>query len=517
MKKIKLESKSSAIKRDYGYNKIKPEGLKIKKSKNSGKSESTRPKSKLRSLAIFISVLLIIFVGVFGYWRWNRHIGNTLTGGGGARADACTNILNPSCWTEAFKPKLDQIDGKTNVLVIGLDTRDSGSGSGLLNSDTIMLATVDHATNQTRLISFPRDLYAPYGCNPESLPYRTKINAVYAYGQLNCSYKDGKQSLKHTIEAITGEKIQYTVTVRLDGVKDAIDALGGVEVNVPKDHTDVYPFTELSAERQASCVRSRTLPAYCVYTFKQGPQVMDGETALIYSRMRYLSSDFDRARRQQEVVSAIKDDILNDDRSTAEKAKNLFEMYRSLSGKIEADLSLEMVLAGLDLAGKTDKDPIRVILDPSFGGGGYIVNGEGSNFNFSDYTFASIQSQLAFINENYQLYKESPNIYAVNQTGVNWTNDNPILKYRERKYWFVQVTTETRAVEPGKEGITLVDFSDGEFEETISLIRKEYEGTPIEVVKISSEDTAPSYTKSRFGEDIALYIHGYNPSNNLNQ
>lgn len=501
MKKIKIASQNpERPKIGQDANKQLPS---LAKQKPAVPGKKPGRKRKFAILVIVISLVLAAAAS-FLYWRWDKQLKNSATSGGGKVANSCTNILDPKCWTQAFKPQLDQVNGKTNVLIVGVDTRESGSGSGLMNTDTIILVTLDHQSKKTRMISFPRDLYAPYGCKPENLPYKTKINAIYAYGKFNCPEKDGMKTLTATVEKVTGEKVQYTGLIRLEGVVEAVDAIGGITLDVPETFVDAYPYIELSPRLQKTCVRSRSLPAYCEFKFSKGPQQMDGETALIYSRMRQYSSDFVRADRQQQVISAIKDKILSDETSTADKAKNLFNIYQKMGKKVEVDLNLEMILAGLALANDVDTNPIKVVLDPKFGGGGLIVNGEGSNYNFKDYTFKQVQSKLAFINANADIYREEPKIYAVNQTATAWTKENPIIQYKNEGKWFVEIVTDTKAKQADKTGIVIVDFSEGGKANTVKDLEQRFADYNV-VTKKASEDT--TYVKSRIGEDVAVYIY----------
>ncbi|MFW5703079.1 MAG: LCP family protein, partial [Candidatus Dojkabacteria bacterium] len=501
MKKIDL-SKPKKLEAPEPVKRLEAPEVGKNRSEQNSKKRINLPKSwKKKVLFLFLIVLIGAGAG-FAYVRWERQLTNSITAGGGTRADACTNLLDPNCWTEAFSPQLNQVDGKTNALIVGIDTRESGSGAGLMNTDTIILATVYHDTGKTRLISFPRDLYAPYGCSEENLPFRQKINAIYAYGQLYCDYEDGLRTLSYTIEEITGEEIQYTSLIKLEGVARAIDELGGITVDVEETFVDVFPYADLPEEYQQQCIRSRTLRAYCEFKFEEGPNELNGEEALIYSRMRYYSSDFVRARRQQQVIEAVKEKILSDETSTREKAENLLSIYNGINDYVEVDLNLEMILASLNLLGEVDTDPIKVVLDPNFGGGGMIVNGAGSNFNFSDYKFANIQRELEEINENSGLFKEEQKIYSVNRTGRAWTSDNPIIELRDDNLWYIELITDTKPADPSLTGVKIIDFSEKGSPETVSELEKRFSGfSGVEV--ISNEQAlaqGSTYERSQYDE-----------------
>jgi anionic cell wall polymer biosynthesis LytR-Cps2A-Psr (LCP) family protein len=501
MKKIKLDNKNE-VKRNLPKPK-KPTSRNFNKEiKPKDKSKGRKKKKWL--ILIPIILLIVAIAGGILYWRWDIQINNSATSGGGTSAAACTNILDPQCWTEAFRPQLDQYDGKTNALIVGVDTRESGSGAGLRNTDTILLATYYHETGESRLLSFPRDLYAPYGCSEENLPFRSKINAIYNYGETYCDSEDGMKTLGYTISEITGEEIQYTAIIRLEGVIDAVDELGGITIDVPEDYTDVYPYIELPPEEQAECVRARTSPGpgYCVYNFPAGETKMDGQTALIYARMRYWTNDFDRARRQQQVITAIKDKIVGENVPLSEKARNLLSLSSDLDSKVQVNkLDLDTILAGLDIARQLDNEPLKVVIDPEFGGGGFIFAAN-NNYNFSDYTFTNIQNELQFINENADLYRDRAKIYAVNHTGVAWTGDNPVIELRNGDYWFMEIITDTKSIQPDKSGVEIIDYTNGEMQSTVDELEERFAEYNVTVIDASEADLE----KSSYGEDIGINI-----------
>lgn len=346
----------------------------------------------LNNLSTFQYILLVIVIAtitIFSFDQISRYINNNSSGDtyaeGLGNSNSCKNPLDPNCWGNGLFPELKQKDDLTNALLIGLDTRDNDSG--LLNTDTILLASYDHKTGKTMLISFPRDLYVPYKVNGNG-PYNTKINSIYAIG-VN-SGQDGMELLKSNIEDWFDIEIQYTAKVYFETVIQIVDSMGGIDIELSQDYTDIYPFIELSPEYQASCKAPDNYPDYCLFTFYEGINHLSGEEALIYSRMRQYSSDFDRARRQQQVLDAIKEKGISDEGSIVDKAQFGWGIYQTLQDEnsINSNIEYKDLLAGLFLLDKADLDPIKIVLDPSFAGGGLLtetsipltedVGGEGS-------------------------------------------------------------------------------------------------------------------------------------------
>ncbi|MFA6398224.1 MAG: LCP family protein [Patescibacteria group bacterium] len=174
--------------------------------------------------------------------------------------------------------------GRVNILLMGIP----GEGNDGPNlTDTLMVASL--ATNtegQSFLFSLPRDLYVKvpnYG--------NTKINAVYEIGNGQTAGSGGKLTSQVTGE-ILGLDIPYYCKLDFSGFEKFIDELGGITVTVDKNlYDDKYPAAN---------------KGYQVVDIKAGTYTMDGATALKYARSRQTTSDFDRARRQQIVMMAVK-------------------------------------------------------------------------------------------------------------------------------------------------------------------------------------------------------------------
>src|SRR5690606_38935153 len=118
------------------------------------------------------------------------------------------------------------------------------------------------------------------------------------------------------VKEVTGLETQYYAMVDLQGFRQAIDAVGGVVVNVENSFTDYcYPADETSTNSTLRrCGDAGMYPAETL-TFTKGPQTMDGATALKYARSRKAAGveggDYSRARRQQRVISALRDKLMS--------------------------------------------------------------------------------------------------------------------------------------------------------------------------------------------------------------
>lgn len=194
-----------------------------------------------------------------------------------------------------------------NILLVGMDQRDLGYVG---RTDTIMVLALDQANGRAALISIPRDVYLPI----PGVGY-SRINTAYGYGEER-QPGGGLALLESTIEKNFGIPIHNFVRVDIEGFEDIVDALGGVDVTVDCDLYD------------------EKFPGYFgVYTLTAGDYHMDGRQALYYARSRKSTSDFDRARRQQRVLLAIRKRALESDLLPRVPA-----LYTALRDTVDTDL-----------------------------------------------------------------------------------------------------------------------------------------------------------------------------------
>lgn len=173
-------------------------------------------------------------------------------------------------------------------VALGVDQRNDQE---IPRTDTIMLGRVDLRTPKVNLVSIPRDLLVDipgYG--------KDRINSAYVYGELYKEPGGGIGLLQRTIEKNFGLQIDHFGLVDFQCFRTAVDAVGGVTVNVPRLIVDTHYPTEDYGMK--------------VVRFEPGMQKMDGERALEYARTRYADSDFQRMQRQQLIIAAMREQLL---------------------------------------------------------------------------------------------------------------------------------------------------------------------------------------------------------------
>jgi LCP family protein required for cell wall assembly len=185
--------------------------------------------------------------------------------------------------------------GHTNFLLLGTGDK---SHEGVDLTDTIMIASIDvKGTKAVSLLSLPRDLYlldtknmGKGRINELYLGYKQRLKREEHLVDTSAS-QQALRELSNEIGRLLHIEIHRTVKVDFIGFVQAVDALGGVDINVPYDLVDPeYPGPNYTYE---------------TFALNAGMQHMDGETALKYARSRHSTSDFSRSGRQQQLISAL--------------------------------------------------------------------------------------------------------------------------------------------------------------------------------------------------------------------
>ncbi|MBD3270478.1 hypothetical protein GF376_03045 [Candidatus Peregrinibacteria bacterium] len=246
--------------------------------------------------------------------------------------------------------KTDQ-NNRTNFLLIG---HGGAQHDGANLTDTIIIANLNYQNNEVKMLSLPRDLYIE-----DKQTGGQRINKIYDTYLNRYDKQTAQEKLKNTINELTGIEIQYIIMVDFNGFVKIIDALGGIEVNVEEAIYD--PYYPLDGTIR-----------YQTFQLPAGRQTLDGETALKYARSRKTTSDFDRAKRQQQILAAAKEKALSMELLTdVGRIKNL---YNSLSDSFESDLTVAEIIE----LGRVGKDINRnnihtqVISDDFTNCGGFL-------------------------------------------------------------------------------------------------------------------------------------------------
>jgi LCP family protein required for cell wall assembly len=179
-------------------------------------------------------------------------------------------------------------------MLLGIDRR--GGTGWAYRTDTIMVVTLDPSSRAAGILSIPRDLQLEIPGHGQD-----RINTANVYGSLGDDPDGGPALLESTVESNFGIPIDGYLMVDFGAFKRIVDVLGGIEVDVPQVlHDTRYPDPKPGDPY-----------AYTTIHFEPGLQHMDGDQALVYARSRMSTSDFDRAKRQQQVLLAIRKQALS--------------------------------------------------------------------------------------------------------------------------------------------------------------------------------------------------------------
>jgi len=320
------------------------------------------PKKKMKPwkkrLLITLGVLFLIGCSVFGYfaYRANRSI-NNITGENQSIFDTAKSLLSG-----AANKQLKSDNGRTNIVLLGM--RGENDPNGGLLADSIMILSMQQASKKVAMISIPRDLRVEV---PGTKGYN-KLNAAHAIG-FRQKPPQGLQYTMQVLETITGMPMHYGVSVDFIAFKGIIDALGGVTINAASDFYD---------------------PNYDGgIRVKKGLNELDSDRALKYVQARLTSNDFDRSRRQREVMTAIKDKA--DKNGSLRNPIFMLNLLENFGTNVRTTMTVEELRIAADTIGTLDmNNMIQKGYDTSADGPftsqtlpsiGYVIIPRSGNFN----------------------------------------------------------------------------------------------------------------------------------------
>ena len=210
--------------------------------------------------------------------------------------------------------KVDQIDSDIiNILVLGTDSRNVVTDRG--RSDTMIVVSYNKKLGEIKMVSFLRDMLVPI----EGYDWN-RINTAYFF--------DGVGLSINTVNQLFGLDIQYFVVVDLNGARDFIDYIGGVEIALSESEAKVIGVT-----------------------YSKEPILLDGATALLHMRNRSSDSDFGRTERQREVIVAVFKKILSE-----KSLPEILDITKYAMGMVKTNISATTLTSlATSIVGNADK------------------------------------------------------------------------------------------------------------------------------------------------------------------
>ena len=249
----------------------------MKKQKNLTRSQLSTRKKKKEKVMLFILIPLFTFVlGIAIY---------------GAKLLAVAQHTAHSSFEEIDRVETVTVQAAkepTGILIMGVDNSDSDDRNlGSIRADSLIYMALNPDKKDIQMVSIPRDTYTPI----------LKNGTILAYNRINAAYAMGKEKVTiESVEHLLDVPVHYYATVDFDAFMDIIDALGGVQVDVP------ITFSENNAPGRKGGIH-----------LTKGLQKLNGEEALALARTRKIDNDVKRGERQQLIIKSVMEQALKVD------------------------------------------------------------------------------------------------------------------------------------------------------------------------------------------------------------
>ena len=418
---------------------VDPAGL----DKPAAKVKKPRRTGRMIKRTALVMVALVLLGG--GFLSVKAYMKSRKILAGGGRAAALEENVDPT--------KLNgEGDGRVNILMLGK----GGVGHEAPDlTDTILIASIDPVQKEAALVSIPRDTYVKTASSGSM-----KINAVYATAkkkitsgkkiddQAKKAEEAGFSAIEDEVEEILGIPMHYRAMVDFTGFQQAIDAVGGIDINVTADNT-VYEVMRINGKNYTLNV-------------KAGQQHFDGFRALAYSRSRQTSSrgDFDRAERQRLVLVALKNKAFS--LGTLSNPLKINELLDAFGDHVQTNFAQKELLRIYDIGKEIDASKIQSIglADPpnnflttsNINGQSVVIPRAGIN------DYKAIQSFIRNTLRDGFLREEDASIAVYNGTS---TTGLAARTAEDLKSYGYKITTVADAPTKGITKTIIVDLRDG--------------------------------------------------------
>ena len=303
------------------------------------KPKLPKPSTKRMRVILLIGMATMSCLAAAGaFWLASRIVGSSAI-------QAFQDIIDPEAQGESgdlFMPQENLVElspwdgvGQVNMLVMGLDYRDWSAGEGPSRTDTMIVLTMDPLNKTAGMLSIPRDLWVPIPGFESG-----RINTAYFLGEANNLPGGGPALAVATVEQLLGVPIHYYAQIDFFTFEKFIDEIGGIVIYV-KEPITLWPIGKPKVTLQPDAYR------------------VGGDLALAYARTRYTEKgDFDRSQRQQEVILAIRRQIVRYDMvpTLISKAPAI---YSDFSAGIQTNLTLDEIFKLAVTAQQIDVEDIQ--------------------------------------------------------------------------------------------------------------------------------------------------------------
>ncbi len=287
---------------------------------------------------------------------------------------------------EEYKKDPQRID----VLLLGIRGEDDPN-AGLL-ADMIMVLSYKKDTGQLALISIPRDLYVDI----PGLGKKERLNYAYAYGESQEHGGGGLRLSKRLIPNIIGVDIDYAISIDFKAFQEIVDILGGITIYRDKPFIEDLQWQGEGFEKSPFWYKKSIIDVNTggereiwALHIPEGENNLDGNAALYYVRSRFTTSDFDRCKRQQEVLLALKDKAWS--LGVLANPFKISKIADSLKRHLRTDVPMDKIFDFIDLVHDSklnnvkklvfDTTPAGLLYETHSYDGSYILLPVGNNFD----------------------------------------------------------------------------------------------------------------------------------------
>ena len=424
------------------------------------KAEKRTRKHKIIKRILLILVLIALLVGGFLGWKVLKNTNKIFNG----------NVLG---FFDSTKLKGEE-NGRVNILLAGTSEDDPGHDGAKL-TDSIMIVSVDTVDKTAFMLSIPRDLWVSYQTKECSVGYQGKINAVYTCGeQIDFSqpgYPTGGMGLlEKVVEDNFGIDINYHAKINYTAFHDAVDAVGGININLKTNDPRGILDRIFDWECKYKCYKVK---------YPNGPLKLNGEQALDLARARGdiaptygTGNDFGRTERQRQMLVALKDkalsvgiltnpakisgllDAAGDNVDTDFKTNELRRLY---------DLGKDIKSDSIKSIGLTDEN-VSLVETFSAVDGSSAVRPTAGTANFSQ-----IKSFIKKLISNDPVVREGARVVVLNGSGTIGLAQKKADMLEERG-----ITIEDIGNATARQNTIILDLSDGKMQGTKSFLQKQF-------------------------------------------
>ena len=428
-----------------------------KKKVKSGKQKVRKKWSRKKIVLSIVSLALVgvlAFAGYFVYKFLN-------TGGKIFKGNVIGALFDQG------QPLKQDANGRSNILLFGTSEDDPGHPGADL-TDSLMVVSTNQKTHDTFLVSIPRDLHVQYGRACVS-GYQGKINVVYSCVKDGGTEDDAAAALRSTIGNVLGLNIQYSAHVNYTVLKEAVDAVGGITVNIQGDD----PRGILDRNFDWMCNYK------CYYVkYPNGPANLDGIHALALARARgdvaptygLSRSNPDREDNQRKILIALKDKAVTAGVLANPVAVN--NLLDTLGNNLRTNFEANEIKTLIDMAKNTSndgitsfslEDPIKPLATASCFDHDICPNA-------GSFSYGAIQAAINALATGDKASLEGAKIDVLNASGVSGAAQTQADKLTAKNLTVSNVATAPTTL--GDKPLKLYDVSGGKKPATLKKLKQ---------------------------------------------